>query len=125
MKIDLQSAYNTTVTNAMDYKSAAKSLIQRQNDVASVSSKPTGENAAAVKEDAALHKACRDFESVLVSQMLSSMRSTVQKADLFGSDKKEEMFQSMLDNEIAKNCSEDSSFKMGDMIYQQLSKKYR
>jgi Rod binding domain-containing protein len=73
--------------------------------------------------DDKLKKACRDFESVLVSQMLSQMRSTVQKTDLFGSDDKEEMFRGMLDQEIAKESCKNGTFGLGDMIYAQMTEK--
>jgi len=75
------------------------------------------------KEDIALKKACKDFESILVSQMLKSMRESVSKTDLFGSSEKEEMFQGMLDNEIAQQMSEKSGFGLGDAIYAQLSRR--
>lgn len=73
------------------------------------------------KEDAALKKACREFESVLVAQMLKNMRSSVQKSDLFGSSEKEEMFQGMLDDEIAKDISRTNSFGIAQTLYNQLS----
>lgn len=74
------------------------------------------------KADAKLHKACRDFEAMLVSQMLGEMRQTVQKTDLFGSSEKEEMFQGMLDNEIAKDVSQNGSMGIGDILYRQISR---
>jgi len=78
--------------------------------------KPTSD-----KEDAALKKACREFESLLVAQMLHQMRATVPKADLFGSREKEEIFQSLLDDEVAKEISRTGTLKLADLIYAQLS----
>jgi flagellar protein FlgJ len=75
------------------------------------------------KQDRALKKACQDFESLLVAQMLHSMRSTVEKSDLFGSRDKEELWQGMMDDEVAKQISRTGAFGIGDLIYRQLSAK--
>lgn len=123
MRIDSPSSYTTT--GGIDYNSAANSLTRRQASQMDASEQSTAPASVSCKEDAELRKACRDFEAVLVGQMLSSMRSTVQKSDFFGSDKKEEMFQSMLDDEISKNCSQNGSFHISDMIYEQMSRKIR
>jgi len=72
--------------------------------------------------DIKLRKVCREFESLLVAQMLTKMRSTVPKADLFGSSEKEEFFQDLLDQEIAKQVSQAGTMKIGDLLYIQLSK---
>ena len=72
-------------------------------------------------EDVRLRKTCRDFESLLVQQMLSKMRASIPKSDLFGSKDKEEIFQSMLDEEYAKELSESNSLGLGDMLYTQLA----
>ncbi len=80
-------------------------------------------DAAVEKDDRALRQACREFESLLVAQMLKQMRASVPKSDLFGSREKEEMFQSMLDDELAKGMSEQGAFKLGDVIYDQLARR--
>ena len=74
------------------------------------------------KADAKLRKACQEFEALLVAQMLSAMRETVPKSDLLGSRDKEEVFQSMLDQETAVQLSRTGSLKIADMLYTQLSK---
>ena len=73
-------------------------------------------------ESRELRKTCREFESLLVAEMLKSMRATVPESDLFGSKEKEEIFRSMLDVETAKQVSQTGSFKLGDIIYDQLSR---
>jgi peptidoglycan hydrolase FlgJ len=75
------------------------------------------------KEDKELRKACRDFESLLVNQLLSKMRETITKTDLFGSREKEEMFQGMLDQETSKQIAQTGAFGIGDAIYAQFSRK--
>jgi peptidoglycan hydrolase FlgJ len=74
----------------------------------------------AQKDDAALRKACREFESLLTAQMLQKMRDSVPKSDLFGSREKEEIFQSMLDEEMAKHIAHTGALGLGDAIYAQL-----
>lgn len=77
---------------------------------------------AADKADAKLKKVCQEFEALLVTQMLSAMRETVPKSDLLGSREKEEIFQSMLDQETAVQMSRTGSLRIADMLYAQLSK---
>jgi flagellar protein FlgJ len=82
----------------------------------------TGAAQAQNKEDVALKKACKEFESLLITQMLQKMRDTVPKSDFFGSRKEEETFQAMLDEETAKNMASAGGIGLGDLMYKQLSK---
>ena len=75
----------------------------------------------AAKQDAKLKKACQDFESVLIQQMLTAMRQTVSKSDLFGDREKEDMFQGMLDQETSIQLSKSGSLKVAELLYKQLS----
>lgn len=81
-----------------------------------------GESQQFDKQDARLRKACQDFESLLIGQMLKSMKETVTKSDLFGSREKEEMFQSMLDEQTAIEMSRSGSLGIAEMLYKQLSR---
>ena len=85
-----------------------------------VNAAPRSEGAE--KQDAALRKACREFESFLVGQLLKKMRATVPKTDLFGSNREEETFRDMLDDEVAKEVSKEGAFGIGDVLYSQLSR---
>lgn len=89
--------------------------IAQNTNVQSLNARP------ADKEDAKLKKTCQDFESLLVQQMLSAMRQTVQKSDVFGSREKEDTFQGMLDQEMAVQMSRTGSIKIADVLYKQLS----
>lgn len=89
-----------------------------------IESIPLADPAAQTKppvEDPKLRKACRDFESLLVQQMLSKMRASIPKSDLFGSKDEEEIFSGMLNEEYAKSLSETGSLGLGDMLYAQLA----
>lgn len=73
------------------------------------------------KDDKELKKACKDFEAIFFNQILKSMRKTVTKTDLFGSQKEEEIFQDMMDAEVSKTAAQQNSIGIADMLYRQLS----
>ena len=67
-----------------------------------------------------IEKVSRDFESVFLHKLLTAMRKTVPKSgllDSFASD----MYQSMMDEEIAKEMSTKKGMGMGEIIYNELS----
>ena len=67
-----------------------------------------------------IEKVSRDFESVFLHKLLTAMRKTVPKSgllDSFASD----MYQSMMDEEIAKEMSTKKGMGMGEMIYNELN----
>ena len=67
-----------------------------------------------------IEKVSRDFESIFLNKLMSSMRKTVPKSGLlesFASD----MFQSMMDEEISKKMAKNKGMGMGEMIYNDLS----
>ncbi|GAB4276092.1 MAG: hypothetical protein Kow0029_17760 [Candidatus Rifleibacteriota bacterium] len=65
-----------------------------------------------------LRKACGDFESIFMHQMLKEMRKTVKKTGLIHGGQAEEIFSDMLDQERAKTMT----IGIGDMLFMQLSK---
>lgn len=67
-----------------------------------------------------LKKAAEDFESLFLQQMLSAMRKTIPESDLFGDRKAEEMFETMLDEEMSKNMAKAGGIGLSDMIYEQM-----
>lgn len=71
-------------------------------------------------KDEALKKACKEFESVFTYQLLKSMRSTVEKCDLFHGGQGEEIYESLLDQELAKSVSEGGEKGLAHLLYQQL-----
>ncbi len=74
-------------------------------------------------EDRALRKTCKEFESVFTYQLLRSMRRTVEKCDLFHGGSGEEVYESLLDQELAKSMSSASDRGLADLLYQQLRSK--
>ncbi len=77
---------------------------------------------AADSEDRKLKDSCKDFEAIYIGLMLKSMRATVPEDSLFGSSNQKEVFQSMFDQEIAKDIAHSKKpFGLGEMLYKKLS----
>lgn len=68
-----------------------------------------------------MEKVARDFESVFVNKLLESMRKAVPKSGLLDSSALD-MYQSMMDQEMAKNMSERKGIGLGEMVYKDLSR---
>ena len=62
----------------------------------------------------------RDFESIFLHKLLTSMRKTVPKSGLLDSFATD-MYKSMMDEEISKEMSKNKGMGMGQMIYNDLS----
>jgi len=74
----------------------------------------------AEQKDRKLKKACKDFEAVLTYQVLSSMRKTVGKSELFNGGQGEEIFQSLFDMQISKEMSGFGPNSLARLLYDQL-----
>jgi flagellar protein FlgJ len=70
-----------------------------------------------------LYKACVDFESLLLEQMLNVMRKTVNKTGLLDGGMSEDIFEDMLYQQYAKTMAETAQFGMARTIYEQVSSK--
>ncbi len=73
--------------------------------------------------DRKLRKACEEFEAVFTYQLLQSMRRTVEKSDLFHGGTGEEVYESMLDQELSKSMAGAGKGGLADLLYQQLRTK--
>lgn len=73
-------------------------------------------------KDEQLKKAAQDFESVFINQFLQTLDSTVERSEEFSGGRGEEMFRSMLNEEIAKSISSSpqTSFGFAQQIYEQM-----
>lgn len=71
-----------------------------------------------------LQKACRDFESVMIEQMITIMRRSAPKEGIFGKSYAEDMLQSMQDEQLAKSLADKGGMGLGDALYNQLSGRY-
>ncbi len=68
-----------------------------------------------------LYRACQDFESVFVAYLLKSMRKTVPKSEFMGGGSREDMYLSMMDDEIARAVAKGPGIGLAASIYRQLS----
>ena len=76
-----------------------------------------------VDKSSDLYKACLDFESLFIKQMLDVMRKSVKKEGLLDGGMSEEIFTDMLYDEYAKKMAETAQFGLAQTIYDQVSSK--
>ena len=84
-------------------------------------SRSPGEDPAA-HERYKLRQAAAQFESVFVTMLMKQMRATIQKSEMFHGGRGEEIFQGMMDQQIAKDASSGNGLGIGRMIYEDLVK---
>jgi flagellar protein FlgJ len=78
------------------------------NAVSLSSSKCSGSSidaAHAVSKEQRLAKACADFEAIFVEQLFKTMRASVPESGLADSGRAEEIYTSMLDQQIAREMA--------------------
>ncbi|HIE80551.1 MAG TPA: hypothetical protein EYQ03_07980 [Nitrospinaceae bacterium] len=68
-----------------------------------------------------MEKVARDFESIFINKLFESMRKAIPKSDLLDSSAMD-MYQTMLDQEMAKEMSKQKGMGMGEMVYNDLSR---
>jgi peptidoglycan hydrolase FlgJ len=68
-----------------------------------------------------MEKVARDFESVFVNKLFESMRKGVPKSGLLDSSAMK-MYQSMMDQEMAKLMSIGKGMGIGELVYKDLSR---
>ena len=74
------------------------------------------------KAHADLKKACQQFEAYFLDSLFKEMRKTVPKDKLLGDDAhQQEIFQEMMDQNVADSVSKQGGFGLADMMYRQLS----
>jgi flagellar protein FlgJ len=64
-----------------------------------------------------LKKSCADFESILISQMLKSMRQTMTTSGLMGGGLGKDMYISLFDQELSQSLAKRGGLGLGKMIY--------
>jgi len=68
-----------------------------------------------------MEKVARDFEAVFINKLFESMRKAIPKSDLLDSSAMN-MYQTMMDQEMAKDLSKQKGMGMGEMVYNDLSR---
>lgn len=78
-------------------------------------------NPADMKTEAALQKACKNFEAIILQQLLTAMRKSVPKSGLLDSGFSQDMYQSMHDESLAQEMANGKGIGLADALYRQLS----
>ena len=82
--------------------------------------KKIGQTADTTKE-AELKKACKNFEAIILQQMLTAMRKSVPKDGLLNGGYAQDMYQSMYDENLAQEMASGRGIGLADALYHQLS----
>jgi len=67
-----------------------------------------------------LKKACADFEALLLARMLKLMRQSIPQNGLLGNGPGKEIYQSLMDQELAKKMSQRGGVGLGEVLYRQV-----
>ena len=86
-----------------------------------VSGLGTLKRGAVARDPKAIRQVAQQFEAMFTSMMLKSMRATVGKDPIFGSDQ-EDMFQGMYDQQLSLKLSQGKGLGLADMLVQQLQR---
>ena len=62
--------------------------------------------------------ACRDFEAIFIHQLLKLMRDSGPKSDLFESSFARDVYEDMMDEQLAKEMSQSGVFGVGDVLFE-------
>jgi len=72
-----------------------------------------------------LKKACSEFESIFIQNLLKSMRQTVPESKLFGGGTGKSLFESMFDQEVSKHIATRGGVGLGKIIYENVMRHTR
>ncbi len=72
-------------------------------------------------KEAKLKKACHDFEAIMLKQMLTTMRKSVPHDGLFKTGYTGDMYDSMRDEQLARNLASGRGIGIADLLYKQIS----
>lgn len=70
---------------------------------------------------AEIKKVCQEFEAIFIRTLVKSMRATVPDSGLIGKDTGHEVFEEMMDGEIANQAARRGDFGIADILYRQLA----
>ena len=71
-------------------------------------------------DNAGLAKRCADFESIFVRYMLKSMRAGMVGEGILGNSNESKIFNSMFDDQLAQNITDNGGLGMGKMLFEHL-----
>ncbi|MFC1541627.1 rod-binding protein [Candidatus Latescibacterota bacterium] len=83
---------------------------------------PVLEKADIETQKVKLRKASKDFEGILVKEILKSMRSTLTDGGMFGTGTAGKIYSDMMDDAVANKIAERGDIGFADIIYKQMVK---
>ena len=72
--------------------------------------------------DAKLRQACADFESIFVNYVLQSARKALPQQGLFHHTHEGKIYESMMDEQMARSVTRGRGLGLGQLLYEQLEK---
>jgi flagellar protein FlgJ len=72
-------------------------------------------------KESKLREACAGFEALMLKQILTLGRQSVEKSGLLDGGYGEEMFQSIHDDQLSQKMAGSAGLGFGDLLYRQLS----
>lgn len=106
----------------MNALASAQSALENQRYSLPVMPSAQGMSTTKIDKDSALYKACEDFQSIFIKQMLDTMRKTVDKSgSMVQQNQGEKVFEDMLYDEYSKKMSKNAGFDLADSIYKQMT----
>lgn len=75
-----------------------------------------------IQNNEELKEACQQFESIFINYMLKSMRATVPDGGLFKKGVAYDIVQSMHDEALAEEISQNGGIGLAKQLYEELSK---
>lgn len=76
---------------------------------------------AAAQDEAALRESAQQFEAMFIQMMLKSMRDTVEKSELMGSDA-QDLYQDLMDREISVQLARRNNIGLADMLVREVGR---
>ncbi len=71
-----------------------------------------------------LRKACTEFESVFINEILKFMRKTIPATSLGGNGAGKDIYQTLFDQGVSKNLAQRGGLKIGEMVYRQMIRQH-
>ena len=71
-------------------------------------------------DEGKLKKACEDFESIFISQMLKEMRKSIPKSGLLDGGSEQDAYLSLFDEAFSKSMAQGGGIGLGKILYQNI-----
>ena len=81
---------------------------------------PNKENIAHKNDPDTLKQLCQDFESIFINSLFQEMRKSIPHEGFFEHDMGMDIFQEIMDMEVAREMSRQGGLGLGRLLYSQL-----